>query len=165
MQIQFQYSKTAVINALRIHFLNRRETKILRILLIVFFLLSLWGYFKGVIPYALVVIIFLLIILLTVVFWFVLPKSIYRKAKTFSEPTIELDCDEQGISIGTHSGARQLAWESFHGVLETPDFFYLYRNNNSFFLIPVNAFETQEEKQTFTQLLQRHFNDYQTRDM
>lgn len=160
MQLKFQYDKTAVINALRTHFLSRRETKMLRIVLIVFFLVAVVAFFKGVIPYALVVVLFLIIILLTVVFWFILPKSIYTKTRTFSEPSITLEWDEETISIGTHAGARRLPWESFSRVLETPDYFYLYRNNTSFFLIPAYAFQKEDDRDSFSQLLHRHFSNY-----
>jgi hypothetical protein len=160
MQINFRYDKTTVINALRLHFLNRGETKVLRILFIALFLLGIWGYWKGIISYPVVVIIFLLIVLLTVVFWFILPHSIYKKAKTFSEPSISLQYGDEGIAIGTHAGARQLSWNSFNRVLETTDFFYLYRNNNAFFLIPTAAFRSETEKKDFRELLHRQFSNY-----
>lgn len=160
MQIQFSYHKTSVINALRTHFLSRRETKILRILSIVLFLIALWAYTKGIIPYAVVVLLFLAIIALTIVFWFVLPKSIYQKTRTFTEPSITLDWNEEGLSIGTHAGARRLPWNSFRRVLETPDFYYLYRSSNAFFLIPSAAFANSTDRESFSQLLRRHFSDY-----
>lgn len=163
MQITFHYHKTAVINALRTHFLSRRETKILRILLIIFFLIGLWAYTKGIIPYALVVVLFLVIVLLTVVFWFILPKSIYKKTRTFAEPSITLDLNEEGLSIDTHAGAHRLPWTNFSRVLETPDFFYLYRSNNAFFLIPASAFNSDAERQSFTELLHRVINRYTVR--
>jgi hypothetical protein len=160
MQITFHYEKTAVINALRTHFLSRRETKILRILVVVFFLAALWAYTKGVVPYSLVVVIFAVIVLLTLVFWFVLPRSIYRKTRTFAEPSITLGFDDEGISIGTHAGAHRLPWNSFNRVLESQDFYYLYRSNNSFFLIPANAFRDAGERQSFSALLHRQFPLY-----
>jgi len=164
MHVTFRYHKTAVINALRTHFLSRRETKILRILFIVFFLIALWAYTKGIIPYALVVVLFLVIILLTIVFWFILPKSIYRKTRTFTEPSITLDFNEDGLSIGTHAGAHRLPWSSFNRILETQDFYYLYRSNNSFFLIPTSAFTDTGERESFTLLLHRHFPHYTVRE-
>lgn len=160
MQISFHYDKTAVIGALRTHFLSRRETKILRILVVVFFLLALWAYTKGIVPYSLVVVLFAVIILLTIVFWFILPKSIYRKTRTFAEPSINLDVNDDGISIGTHAGAHRLPWNSFNRVLESQYFYYLYRSNNSFFLIPTDAFSGVSEREVFSQLLHRHFSHY-----
>lgn len=160
MQITFRYEKTAVINALRTHFVSRRETKILRILMVVFFLLALWAYTKGIVPYSLVVVLFAVIILLTIVFWFILPKSIYRKTRTFAEPSITLDVNDEGISISTHGGAHRLPWSSFNRVLESPVFYYLYRSNNSFFLIPADAFPDPAERASFSELLRRHFSHY-----
>ena len=160
MEVSFQYDKAAVINALRYHFLHRQETKMLRILFAVLFLLGLWGYLKGFFPYAVVLIIFIGIILLTLVLYYVLPNVIYKKAKTFHEPSIKLEFNDGGVSIGTHAGAHHVSWQSFNRVLETNDFYYLYRNSNTFFLIPSSAFPNDTERNDFSELLHRHFSNY-----
>lgn len=160
MEISFRYDKTAVINALRFHFLHRPETKVLRILFVVLFLLGLWGYMKGFFPYSVVVVIFIGIILLTLVLYYVLPNVIYNKARTFREPSITLQYNDDGLSIGTHVGAHRVLWQSFSRVLETNDFYYLYRNSNTFFLIPSDAFENDAVRNDFSELLHRHFSNY-----
>lgn len=159
MQVKFHYDKKAVINALRFHFLNRTETKVIRILFIIIFLLAIFGYLKDVVPYAVVVIVFLVIVMLTIVLWFILPNTIYKKARTFHEPSLELDFSEEGMSITTQMGGRRLPWQSFSRVLETAYFFYLYQNKNAFFLIPADAFTTPQNAE-FRQLLQRHIGQY-----
>jgi hypothetical protein len=163
MQITFHYDKKAVINGLRFHFLNRTETKVIRVLFVLLFIIAIWGYLKNVLPYAVVVIVFVLIVLLSIVLWLILPNTIYRKAKTFHEHAIVLEYDEEGLSIGTHAGARQLPWQSFSRVIETDYFFYLYRSNNAFFLIPADAF-TPEERNDFRELLHRHFDKYKVKN-
>lgn len=162
MQVKFHYDKKAVINALRFHFLNRVETKAIRILFVIFFLLAIFGYLKGMVPYAVVVLVFLVIVLLTIVLWFILPNTIYKKARTFHEPSLELDFSEEGMSIRTQMGGRQLPWQSFSRVLETGYFFYLYQNKNAFFLIPADAFSNAERTE-FRELLQRHIGLYRTK--
>lgn len=159
-EINFTYNKTAVINALRFHFLNRKETKILKVLCAALFLSALWGYWTSIVSYGLLVGVFVAIVLLTAVFWFLLPASIYKKAKTFHEPSIKLQYNGEGMAIGTQAGARHLPWQSFHRVIETRDFFYLYRNTNSFFLIPANAFSDENDRNTFIGILKGHISNY-----
>lgn len=159
-EVQFTYDKAEVIGALRVHFLSRKETKILKGLCALLFIFALWGYGTSIVSYGLLVGVFLAIVLLTIVFWFVLPGAIYRKAKTFHEPTIKFQYNGDGVAIGTHAGAKHLSWQSFHRVLETNDFFYLYRNSNSFFLIPTKAFSDEGERNSFSRLLRGHINNY-----
>lgn len=163
-EISFSYNKAGVINALRYHFLSRRETMILKILCAVLFLFTLWGYWTSIVSYGLLVAVFLVIVLLTAVFWFILPASIYKKAKTFHEPSIKLQYNGDGMAIGTGAGARHLPWQSFHRVIETRDFFYLYRNTNSFFLIPVDAFPDDNDRKSFSYILRGHINNYTVRN-
>jgi hypothetical protein len=162
MRVKFHYDKKAVIGALRFHFLNRMETKVIRVLFIIFFLLAIFGYLKAIVPYAVVVLVFLVIVALTVVLWKILPATIYKKARTFHEPSIELDISEEGMSITTQQGGRQLAWQNFNRVLETGYFFYLYQSKNAFFLIPADAFGDSERSE-FRALLQRHVGSYRIR--
>lgn len=159
-EVRFKYDKAEVINALRFHFLNRRETKILKILCIILFLFALWGYWTSIVSYGLLVGVFVVIVLLTVVFWFILPSAIYRKARTFHEPSISLQYNGEGVAIGTQAGAKHLPWQSFHRVLETNDFFYLYRNSNSFFLIPTKAFASETDRTSFSKFLRGHIEQY-----
>lgn len=163
-EIIFSYNKTEVINALRFHFLSRRETMILKVLCAVLFIFSLWGYWTSIVSYGLLVAVFIVIVLLTAIFWFVLPSSIYKKAKTFQEPSIKLQYNSEGMAIGTHAGARHLPWQSFHRVIETSDFFYLYRNTNSFFLIPVDAFSDESKRKSFSYILRDHIKNYLVRN-
>lgn len=160
MQFHFRYSKPAVINGLRFHFLRRNETKLFRVVLTVLLVLGVVGYGLRVVSFSVVVALLCMFLLLILAFWYILPLSIYRKAATFREPDIRLNCTEEGISIGTGAGDRHLRWSSFHEVVETGDFFYLYRDNKSFFLIPTDAFTDEEEKKEFSDLLRRQFSHY-----
>lgn len=159
MQINFQYQKPAVINALRFHFLNRGEIRVFSYVLIILFVFAVGGYWIDIVSFQAVVAIVLMIVLLLLVFWYLLPASIYRKAATFRE-SIRLQYNEEGMVIGTHVGERHINWTNFNNVVETQDFFYLYRDKKSFFLIPTNAFQDDADKLTFSHMLQQKFDHY-----
>ncbi len=160
MELQFQYDKQEVIDALRFHFMNRPEMKLFKVVLALMVVLAFIGYGMNVVSLKMLIWIFLLFIVLVLIFWYILPYTVYRNAKTFQEPTISLHWTEEGISIGTERGESMLPWNRFHQILETKDFFYLYSSNKSFFLIPVDAFPDREERVAFSELLQSRFSNY-----
>ncbi len=83
MTIYFGYQKAQVIQALRYHFISRREIKLMIILVNVFAGLAIILLLaKKVQPMAFLMSSFLWIVLM-ISFWFVLPLMLYRKAITF----------------------------------------------------------------------------------
>lgn len=160
MDLRFQYDKQEVINALRFHFMNRPEMKLFKVILMLMVLFAFAGYWMKIVTLQMLIWIFLLFIVLVLVFWYILPYSVYRKARTFREPAISLHWTDEGITIGTQRGESSLSWNRFHQVLETKHFFYLYSSNKSFFLIPTHAFANREERIAFSELLQNQFPDY-----
>ena len=81
----FTYNKPKVIQALRYHFITRREIKVMMILVNVFAIISAGlFFFKKVDPLAFLVSSILWFALM-VIFWFLLPQMIYRKADTFKD--------------------------------------------------------------------------------
>ena len=83
MTIYFGYEKAQVMQALRYHFISRREIKVMLIMVNVFALASITLYaLKKITPMAFLVGSFLWIVLM-VSFWFILPMLVYRKAATF----------------------------------------------------------------------------------
>ena len=136
----FTYNKQKVIQALRYHFITRREIKIMMILVNVFAILSAGlFFFKKISPYA-----FLLSsslwFMLMIVFWFLLPYIIYRKADTFKDRFKAILSDEE-FRIENDRGGRSWDWSAFSTWLESPHFFHLYFNSRSFFIVPKDAFE------------------------
>ncbi len=160
MELQFQYDKQEVIDALRLHFMNRPEMKLFKGAFVLMIVLAFIGYGMGLVTLKMVIWIFLLSIVLILLFWYILPYTVYRNAKTFREPTISLRWTKDGITIGTKGGESSLPWTRFNQILETKQFFYLYRTNKSFFLIPANAFPDREERVAFSELLQNQFSNY-----
>ena len=136
----FIYNKQKVIQALRYHFITRREIKVMMILVNVFAILSAGlFFFKKISPYA-----FLLSsslwFMLMIVFWFLMPYMVYRKADTFKDRFRAILSDEE-FRIENDRGGRSWKWAAFSTWLESPHFFHLYFNSRSFFIVPKDAFE------------------------
>ncbi|MEP7256332.1 MAG: YcxB family protein [Ferruginibacter sp.] len=136
----FTYNKQKVIQALRYHFITRKEIKIMMILVNVFAILSAGlFFFKKISPYA-----FLLSsslwFMLMIVFWFLLPYMIYRKADTFKD-RFQAKLSDDEFRIENDRGGRSWGWTEFSTWIESPHFFHLYFNSRSFFIVPKEAFE------------------------
>lgn len=143
MVVMVKYEKRTVLQALRYHFLSRREMKLMMILVNVFALFSaiLYGY-KIISPLPFIMSSVLWISMMFA-FWIWLPLVIYKKSKTFKDE-FEVSIEPQHFFIVTASGKKGWAWREFSNFYETPGFFHLYFDSKTFFLIPKNAFESQE---------------------
>ena len=81
----FSYDKNKVIQALRYHFISRKEIKVLMILVNVFAILSaVLFYMKKISPLAFLVSSVLWFSLM-VLFWFLMPYLVYKRAETFKD--------------------------------------------------------------------------------
>ena len=136
----FTYDKSKVVQALRYHFITRREIKVMIILVNVFAILSAaLFFFKKISPWAFLVSSILWFTLM-IAFWFILPYSIYRKAATFKDG-FKVSLEEQHLFLENDRGSKSWPWIAFTSFIESPHFFHLYFNTRSFFLIPKVAFE------------------------
>src|ERR1043165_3316191 len=143
MTVHFSYDKKQVLQALRYHFLSRKEIRVMIILVNVFALMSAaLFYFKKILPFAFLVSSFLWIILM-VTFWFVLPGLVYRKAATFRDE-FDMRFEDTGFTLGNKRGSRSWEWKVLTHYLETPYFFHLYFTPTSFFLVPKNAYTSDQ---------------------
>lgn len=144
MTVHFEYDKRQVLQALRYHFLNRREIRTMIVLVNVFALASAaLFYFKKILPFAFLVSSFLWFVLM-ITFWFVLPGLVYRRAATFQDH-FTMNFEAQGFSLGNERGSRSWDWKALSTYLETPNFFHLYFTPTSFFLVPKLAFNVDQE--------------------
>ena len=108
MTIYFGYEKGQVMQALRYHFISRREIKLMIILVNVFALASITLYaLKKITPMAFLVGSFLWIILM-VTFWFILPWLVYRKATTFRHE-FSMNFKEDDFTLSHDKGSR--SWQ------------------------------------------------------
>ncbi len=144
IQISFSYQRKQVIQALRYHFIARSEIKILMILVNVFALFAATMFFlKKVSPIAFLLS-SLLWFTLMVSFWFILPFTIYSRTRTFKDH-FDLHFEDGGMMLQHEKGKKWWAYDQFSYVVETPEFFHLYIDPRSFFLIPKDAFADSDQ--------------------
>jgi len=143
MRIRFSYQKAKVLQALRYHFVSRKEIKILVILVNVFAILSATLlYAKKIRPEPFLLSSFVWVIMALCI-WYILPTMVYKKSPAFKD-YYTADIDEKGIVIQTDRGEVFWPWNGFVKHLETPHHFHLYFSEKSFFLIPKEVMnETQ----------------------
>lgn len=143
VKLEITYNKGKVLQALRYHFISRREIKLMMILVNVFALLAaiLYG-FKLISPLPFLMSSVLWISMMGA-FWIWLPALIYRKSKTFKDH-FAVSIEEDHFFINTATGQKSWAWREFSSYYETPGFFHLYFDSKTFFLIPKDAFEQEE---------------------
>jgi hypothetical protein len=155
MQVAFSYNKAQVIQALRYHFISRREIRILIILVNVFAIFSAFlFYLRKIYPLAFIVSSVLWMSLMAT-FWFILPYSIYKKERTFRDH-FTATLEDQHFFISNQKGGRSWSWREFSTFLETPHFFHLYFDSRSFFLLPKEAFEGQDQVREARKILREH---------
>jgi hypothetical protein len=138
----FTYDKPKVIQALRYHFITRREIRLMIIMVNLFALVSAGLYFflpGRISPTAFFLSSFLWMVLM-LSFWFIMPRMIYRREQTFKD-TFKASFSADGFGIENERGSRQWPWSQLSTWLESPHFFHLYFNARSFFIIPKEAFE------------------------
>lgn len=143
MEIYFGYDKKQVIQALRYHFISRPEVKILLVVVNVFAIISAaLFFFRKVSPLAFLVA-SLLWVGLMIAFWFILPNTVYKRASTFKD-TFKMSFSEHHVLLENTRGHMQWAWKNFSKYIESPNFFHLYFDSRSFFLIPKEALDMEQ---------------------
>ena len=140
----FTYNKGKVIQALRYHFISRREIKIMMILVNVYAIISAILFYAKVISPLAFLLSSALWFILMILFWFLLPRIIYRKAPVFKD-RLRTTLAANYFVIENEKGSRSWEWKEFSTWIESPHFFHLYFNPRSFFIIPKDAFEGEDE--------------------
>lgn len=140
MKIQFSYQKKLVIQALRYHFITRREIKLLIILVNIFaiFSASLF-YFHKVTPLAFLISSVLWLSLM-ISFWYILPNTVYNRAATFKD-SFTITLSDSNVRLQNSNAYNEWNYNQFTTWIESPHFIHLYFNSRSFFLIPKAAIE------------------------
>ncbi|MEO6931988.1 MAG: YcxB family protein [Chitinophagaceae bacterium] len=152
MTISFGYEKKQVLQALRYHFLTRPEIRILLILVNVFAILSAILFaFKKIQPLPFLFFSVLWFILILVI-WKILPGSIYRKAMTFKDHFTMQFLDNE-VRLENERGVKAWEYSVFSKFVESPNFFHLYFDSRSFFLVPKDAFRDITDMQDTRKLL------------
>lgn len=152
MTIHFGYEKSQVMQALRYHFISRREIRVTLIMVNVFAFASLALYLlKKITPNAFLIGSMLWVVLM-VSLWFILPGMVYRKTATFKD-NFSMTFEEEGFALIHEKGSRSWPWEALSTFLETPHFFHLYFDSRSFFLVPKSGCRDKDEVYELRQLL------------
>jgi hypothetical protein len=139
----FTYNKGKVIQALRYHFISRREIKVMMILVNVFAILSAGLFFVRKISPMAFLVSSVLWFGLMITFWYLLPITIYKKSATFKDK-FKATFGKEEFTIENERGSRSWSWNEFSTTMESPHFFHLYFNPRSFFIVPKDAFDEDE---------------------
>ena len=132
-----------MIQALRYHFITRKEIRLMMILVNIFAITSAaLFFFKKISPWAFLTG-SLLWFTLMIAFWFILPYTIYKRATTFKDHFI-VSFQENHLFLENERGSKSWPWTAFSSFIESPHFFHLYFDTRSFFLIPKDAFAKED---------------------
>lgn len=154
MTIHFDYNKKQVIQALRYHFVSKKEMRIMIIVVNVFALISLALYmFHKISPVAFISYSFLWILLMLSI-WFILPSVVYNRAETFKH-AFTMHFEQEEFVLQHDKGRRNWPYSALQSFKETPHFFHLYFDSRSFLLVPKYALRTDEEVQELRNLLKQ----------
>ena len=139
----FTYEKAKVIQALRYHFITRKEIKVFMVVVNIFALVSAGlFYYKKISPFAFLLSSVLWLVMM-LIFWIILPFSVYKKTKTFRD-TFRINLNENDFTLQNERGSRTWQWVELSAWLESPHFYHLYFNSRSFLIIPKAAFQGQD---------------------
>jgi hypothetical protein len=139
----FTYNKGKVIQALRYHFITRKEIKIMMILVNVFAIVSAALFFMKEVSAVSFLLSSFLWFALMISFWFLLPLIIYNKSDTFKDK-FKATLGMEDFSIENDRGSRKWPWTAFTTSMESPHFFHLYFDARSFFIVPKEAFKKED---------------------
>lgn len=153
MTIYFGYDKPKVIQALRYHFINRPEIRMMIILVNVFAIISIVLYALNKIQPLAFLVFSLLWVILMISFWYLLPLAVYRRALTFKHE-FSMNFRPEGFTLGHEGGgSKTWNWEAVKHFVESPHFFHLYFDSRSFFLVPKDGCKDSDEVHELRQLI------------
>ncbi len=151
MQHAIVYEKKKVVQALRYHFIQRPEVRVLVVLVNVFAIVAaILFYTKKIRPEPFLLGSFIWVMLMAS-FWYFLPQNIYKKAATFKDQ-FTIYFNGVGVKIANNKGETQWVWKQFSTFFESPHFIHLYFDSKSFFLVPKEGM-TEEFKHELRALL------------
>jgi hypothetical protein len=155
MTIYFGYDKPKVLQALRYHFLTRKEIRIMIILVNVFALISLTLYLlKKIRPEPFFLGSFMWVILM-ISFWFILPGVVYRRTVTFKHE-FSMDFNDEGFTLNHEKGSKTWPWNVLQSFTESPHFFHFYFDSRSFILVPKSGCKDADEVHELRILIREH---------
>jgi YcxB-like protein len=155
MTIHFDYNKSQVIQALRYHFISRKEIRLMIILVNVFAIASFVFYIlKYISPFAFMIGALLWLVLM-VSFWFIMPTMVYKRAATFKD-RFSMSFNDEGFTLAHEKGSKSWPWNALGSYLESPNFFHLYFDSRSFFLVPKSGCKDADEVFDLRSIIKSH---------
>ena len=144
MTVSYHYNKAKVLQALRYHFINKKDIRILLIAVNVLALLSGILFAIGLVKQpGVFVLTSVMWMVLMLVFWLLMPRLIYSRTKAFQDNFVARVTDTE-ITLQQEHGTRTWAFNQFTAWFESPHFFHLYLGANSFFILPKEAFSPEQ---------------------
>lgn len=154
---EFDYDKGQVIQGLRYHFISKIEMRVMIILVNVFAAFALVMHLMGKITPTAFIINALLWMVLMVSLWFILPYMVYSKAHTFKNH-FRMNFTDKDFSLIHDRGSKTWQYSDLQSFKETPNFFHLYFDPRSFFLVPKSGFKNQQDIADLRSLLRYKFS-------
>ena len=144
MSFILQFQKSAVLQALRYHFIKQSEIKTLLVIVNVYAIATaILLYYKKIRP-ELFLLGSVLWIVLMLLFWYILPWWFYRKTPLFKYEW-QFNYDQKGANLVCEQGEAAWEWSEVKHYFESPAFFHFYFGPKSFFIIPKEPFSFEEQ--------------------
>ncbi len=139
MTISYGYDQPKVLQALRYHFINKKDIRYILLAVNALAVISGVLYFLKKIEPNVFFLTSLMWIVLMLVFWILMPRIIYSRTKSFKENFITT-INQDEVTLQSELGARTWPMQQFTNWFESPHFIHLYVAANSFFIIPKDPF-------------------------
>jgi hypothetical protein len=144
MSYPISFQKSAVLKALRYHFMKQSEIKMLTIVINLYAIVTAVLLFMKKIRPEPFLLGSLLWIVLMIYFWYILPNLFYKKTTLFKEHW-EFDFNDKEAKLYGALGEASWEWETVTHYFESPIFFHFYFGPKSFFIIPKDNITTEDQ--------------------
>ena len=146
MAYTLHFEKSAVLQALRYHFIKQSEIKGLMVIVNVYAIATaILLYFKKIRP-ELFLLGSILWIVLMLLFWYILPWWFYKKTQLFKYDW-QFNFNQEGANLVCQQGEAAWEWKEVLHYFESPAFFHFYFGPKSFFIIPKGPISTEDQYQ------------------
>ncbi|MBI1878388.1 MAG: YcxB family protein [Chloroflexi bacterium] len=154
--LQFQYTEAEYVAAVHSYYNRTFHMRTYIIALSVVLLAGLYLWFStGEAVMFFGVSVFLLIVATPLIFYFVTPRTVFRREPNFHN-IYTLRFTEDGLEFKTENVNSKLDWKLYRQVWENKAFYLLFYGERLFTVIPKRVFESAAQERQFRELLQRH---------
>jgi hypothetical protein len=144
MPYPISFNKSAVLQALRYHFMKQKDIKTLLIIVNLYAATTAILLFMKKIRPEPFLLGSLLWIVLMLIFWYLLPILFYKKTMLFKQDW-EFDFNEREARLVGELGEANWEWDTVTHYFESPIFFHFYFSAKSFFIIPKDTITMEDQ--------------------